>query len=30
MREAVSARDGVEVRTEGDGYYAAFASARQA
>jgi class 3 adenylate cyclase len=30
LREAVSARDGVEVRTERDAYYAAFASARQA
>ncbi len=30
MREAVSARDGVEVGTEGDGYYAVFGSARQA
>ena len=30
MREAVSARDGVEVGTEGDGYFAAFGSARQA
>jgi predicted ATPase/class 3 adenylate cyclase len=30
MREAVTARDGVELGTEGDGFYAAFRSARQA
>ena len=30
LRDAVTARDGVEVDTEGDGFYAAFPSARQA